>query len=521
MMHLNQEVSSLKWLKILEESSSFAAKAEKLRTMDDTRVFPRSVQYQDGCLYFMVKEADGTVRLVVAAESAVPSGFRGAEIEEAAFPALLCQLSPENAKALRGVFSWTAPSACGTQGVSMGLGDRLGLAASGHIKTVRDRNVKPVLAQQSIRELDLTGRTYIDVLDAATWGVFQEGYKDGFGADGDHLKRAKDVTAAVNLGFSMITLDCSEHIDDNVSAMSTAEINAAYEAWPPDERELWESLYLGTEFPLEEEQTVEFAVDQFRAMVLVYGRALAFAERIYHEILAKAPQAVDFEVSIDEVATPTTPQDHYFVAAELARRGVKVNSLAPRFCGEFQKAIDYIGDKQQFEDEFAIHAAIARKFGYKLSIHSGSDKFSVYPIIGRHTQGNCHVKTAGTNWLEALRVVADKDPQLYRDIHAFALEKLDEARAFYHVGLDTAKIPDIQKLDDVDLPDLMDQDDARQALHITYGFILQEKDAAGRFVFADRFFQCLRTHEAAYEDRLQLHIGKHLDLLGVLKDAQL
>src|SRR5690606_12602301 len=114
-------------------------------------------------------------------------------------------------------FDYTKPRAFGTKIATIGLGDRLGLASPGHIKTIAGRNIRPILAQQSIRELNLTNRTYEDVLDAAAFAVFQEGYKDGWGADGDHLKTTADIEYALGLGFSMLTLDASEHIDNEAA----------------------------------------------------------------------------------------------------------------------------------------------------------------------------------------------------------------------------------------------------------------------------------------------------------------
>ena len=92
---------------------------------------------------------------------------------------------------------------------------------------------------------------------------------------------------------------------------------------------------------------------------------------------------------------------------------VSWTGLAPRFPGRFEKGVDYIGDVDAFEADVAIHAAIARQFGpYKLSIHSGSDKFSIYGIAASQTEGLLHVKTAGTSYLEALRVVALRSPAI-------------------------------------------------------------------------------------------------------------
>src|SRR5699024_7549224 len=225
----------------------------------------------------------------------------------------------------------------------------------------------------------------------------------------------------------------------------------------------------------------------------------------------------DFEMSIDETLTPTSPEAHFFVANELIDGGVEITSLAPRFCGEFQKGIDYIGDIEQFEREFNAHFAISEHFDYKISVHSGSDKFSIFPIIGDITKRRYHLKTAGTNWLEAMRVIAKNDPALYRDIHSFALDNLDKAKAYYAIGADLDKVPDLNTLSDDELPALFDKPDSRQVIHITYGLILQEKDKDGQYVFRDRLYEIWNTHEDDYANLLVGHIGKHLTTLGINK----
>ena len=198
--------------------------------------------------------------------------------------------------------------------------------------------------------------------------------------------------------------------------------------------------------------------------------------------------------------------------------GVSFATLAPRFCGEFQKGIDYIGDLAQFEKEIKVHAAIARHFKYKLSVHSGSDKFSVFPAVGRESRGIFHIKTAGTNWLEAVRVIAQADPALYREVHGYALCAFDEARKYYHVSADLAKIPGLASLSDAELPGLFENNDCRQLIHITYGLILNKKNGDGSFAFRDRLYHIWRREEDAYARALERHIGKHLDLLNVQKN---
>jgi hypothetical protein len=238
---------------------------------------------------------------------------------------------------------------------------------------------------------------------------------------------------------------------------------------------------------------------------------------MYSQFMVNAKQPADFEISIDETSTPTTPLQHYFVARELIDAGVKFATIAPRFCGEFQKGIDYVGNLSQFEEEIKIHTVIARHFKYKLSIHSGSDKFTVFPSIGKETKGIFHVKTAGTNWLEAMRVVAMTEPCLYREIHKYALSAFDEARKYYHVTTDISKIPDVDKLSDKELPELFNQNNSRQLIHITYGLILNKKNEDGTFAFKDKLYKLWREKEEVYAQALMKHIGRHLDLLGVKK----
>jgi hypothetical protein len=426
----------------------------------------------------------------------------------------VCPLSHENRLVLNKYLDYTAPKALGKETSTIGLGDRLGIASAGHIRAVKGKGVKPVLAQQSIRELELTGRSYGDVLDAACFAVFQEGYREGFGADGDHLKAAEDIQMALELGFTMITLDCSEKIDNTIVNLDKAAVEKKYHNLPEEVRRYYEEQYLEKTYKFKE-TAIAFNKESLMETVLVYRGAIDFIASIYRTYIEKAGRQIDFEISIDETLTPTIPEAHYFVANEIYTRNVDINCLAPRFCGEFQKGIDYIGDIEQFTKEFKIHAEIAAAFGYKLSIHSGSDKFMVFPVIGKYTRGKFHVKTAGTNWLEAMRVVAKVKPNLYRRMQQFALEHFEEARAYYHVTTDVTAILPLAKVADEELPNYMEDNNARQLIHITYGILLQAKDNGGNFLFKDEFFSTLATFEEEYNEALISHIIKHLSTLGM------
>lgn len=467
------------------------------------KVYPLSINQLDESWLFMIRE-EAADYLVVTGSHA--DDFEGTikECKQSRF--IVAPLNHKNADALRSLVPFTAPKPVLSMDRSFGVGDRLGIATPGHIKAFEKYDAYPVFAQQSIRELNLTGRTYEDVLDAASFSVFREGFKRGFGADGDHLKKPEEIEYALKTGFTMITLDCSEHIKDvtiekNVSLVDKVEIN-----------EEMTKRYLGQEFTVEG-HTISFTEADMKQCVFIYQKAIEFAASMYEKYFDNGKSEANFEISIDETSTPTTVLQHYFVANELKIRNVNIDTLAPRFIGEFQKGIDYIGDIAAFEKELEIHAAIARHFGYKLSIHSGSDKFSIFQLIGKYTQGKFHVKTAGTNWLEAMRVVAAKAPSLYREIHKYALSVFEEAKKYYHVTTDIKRIPDINKLRDDELVLLFAQNDARQLIHITYGFILNAKDEKGVLRFKDSLYRLWRKEDVTYIEMLDKHIGRHLEKL--------
>jgi hypothetical protein len=163
----------------------------------------------------------------------------------------------------------------------------------------------------------------------------------------------------------------------------------------------------------------------------------------------------------------------------------------------------------------AIHAAIARQFGpYKLSIHSGSDKFSVYPAIVRQTRGLVHLKTAGTSYLEALHTIAPLDPDLFREIYVFARDRFETDRATYHTSSSLERAPLPQDVPEADLVKLLDQFDARQILHITFGSVLREKGRESRLHFQERLTTLLRAHAEEYARNLESHFVKHLTLFA-------
>ncbi|MBS4200115.1 tagaturonate epimerase family protein [Bacillus sp. FJAT-49732] len=480
-------------------------------TASNTRVkvYKKSFKEHEQARLIMVK-TNGIRYILVVGKGSLFDDLQGENIGKGK----ACPLSHENRLVLNRYFDYTVPRAFGTKIATMGLGDRLGLASPGHIEAIKGRLVKPILAQQSIRELTLTNRTMNDMLDAAAFAVFQEGYEGGYGADGDHIKQESDIQMALELGISMLTLDCSDYIPTGIGAKSLEEVRSEFEKYPKDVQDYYNERYLHQTFDVNG-VAISFDEETLIKYVLEYDEALKYMVHVYNEYISKLDRDFDFEISIDETETITSPMAHFFVANELTSKGVKVISLAPRFCGEFQKGIDYIGDVEQFERELSEHALIAEYFGYKLSIHSGSDKFRVFPIIAKHTKGIVHVKTAGTNWLEAVRVIAKTNPYLYRRLHTFALRNLEEALKYYHITPDLDSIAPLDSVTDENLADYMNNDAARQVLHVTYGIILTAKDDNGEPLFKEEFYKTLDEYEDEYIESLVHHIGNHVDTLGL------
>jgi len=471
------------------------------------RVVPASVTKADAGVLMMVEDGDSYSLVVLSRDEGFLSGFSGefhAEHEGGvAYFALKCPLEHGNAVALRAACPGTAPSVLEAPR-SFGFGDRIGgssPATPWHIEACSGHDVVPVLAQQSVRENLKTGRTFESVMDDVTWSVLLAGYKKPWGADADHLKRMEEIDEAVRAGFTMFTVDPSELIDnaadDDGDDVLARKLDALFE----NEREKDEfiSSYEGVEGA--------GAGDVARAGVK-YLAAVRHAVEAYNRLVElKGGSNFNFELSIDETSTPTTPLDHRIIAGELSKNGVKLYSLAPRFAGRFEKGIDYIGSVDDFRRSLEEHAAVARESGgYRLSLHSGSDKFSIYPAFGEITGGTFHVKTAGTSFLEAVKVAALEDIDLFRRMMALSVETFEENAASYDISADAGRVPDPAGISSGDAVALLTSDaDVRQVIHIAFGVILR--------TMGDELRALLRSRGEVYEKCIVTHLGKHLSLL--------
>ena len=481
-----------------------------------TRIRPESLVRHADADWAIADSRSGECLVVRTPAPAILHRFDGEGTTQDGHHVLLGPLNARNAARLRECLPWLTPVPLG-QCVSFGFGDRLGLATPGHIRALRKvgGTIRPVFAQQSARELQRTNRTAQNVLDAATWGSFGQGWIGPQGADADHLKSTADIDAYLAAGFSMFTIDPGEHVGRVAPDATPSALRAAFDAlpWPTLEDAPADALrrYAGRTLTVEGHRLTFADEDVLRAAVK-YGRAVAHVAAMWRHLASAAgTRAIELEVSVDETDEPTTHLEHVYVASELRRLDVVWSSLAPRLVGRFEKGVDYIGDVAAFEADWRIHAAIARHFGpYRLSLHSGSDKFSIYGAVAECAEGAVHVKTAGTSWLEAVRTIATVDPALFREIYAVAFAHYDDDRASYHVSAQTERAPRPAAMTDAQLPSMLDQFDARQILHVTFGSILKAPQATSRTPLGELIKDTLRAHPDHYAANLELHFARHL-----------
>ncbi len=482
-----------------------------LKSNHDLPLIPQSIVSYRGLELGLTCEK-GTRQLVVLAADVDPrlNSFEGTRSEFGGGTLLQGPLSPANAQALRELLPWLRPQVLGLK-TSAGMGDRLGLATPGHVRAVRACNgkVAPIFAQQSIRELARTGRTPQQVMDDAMWGVFQENWQEGFGADADHLKTETDIDACLAAGFTFFTIDPGEFVNDQADTLGLEDLRILAVDLPSALRMTENDL-------LESSRTIQGLNIHFSEAILLkamvkYGHAVWHVVKMYQHLRnSSAGKPFELEVSVDETKSPTSHAEHYYIARELKRMGVQWVSLAPRFVGEFEKGVDYIGDLAAFDADIAGHAAIAKELGpYKISLHSGSDKFSIYPAAARRTKGLVHLKTAGTSYLEAIRTIAEIDPAFFKEIYEFCLGRYEQDKLSYHVSARLDRAPGIQET--LTPNDYLENFDAREIIHVTFGSVLKEKNPDGSWRFYDRLIAFLNQYPEVYAGNLERHFKRHLE----------
>ena len=329
---------------------------------------------------------------------------------------------------------------------TLGIGDRFGregVAQLAALQKVPDAGVIPVW-NKSNREHMLIGSTPADTRRAADEAVKAAGWNAPYHLDADHIGLKTVDRFLPHCDF--YTIDVADFIGlpagpDDAEAVRDSLRPLLGRAFPE----------LGRDTPLDPE-----SVDPFLGR---YALAIREAGKIYRHIeSARGKSNFIAEVSTDEAETPQSPLDLFLILGALAGEGVQVQTIAPKFTGRFNKGVDYVGDVDRFTVEFerdllAIRAAVS-EFGLprelKISVHSGSDKFSLYgPIHGllkKHGAG-LHLKTAGTNWLEeviGLSLAGGSCLEVAKQIYANAYGRLDELSQPYATVIDIRRdqLPD-------------------------------------------------------------------------------
>lgn len=476
-------------------------------------IIPHSFRISNGTAFWLLKSG-GMVELGVLATSEPAALWGGQNRWERFSPGGWIGFMPVDeltGRNLLEVFPNLKPVPLGLA-TSAGFGDRLGLATPGHARALIASNIrtplqsiKPIFAQQSIREMNRTVRTPSQVLMDATWGAFEAGWTGQVGADADHLKTLVDVDRCASAGFTFFTIDPSEHIDysadinsinvlkNKVTSLKILSLNILAE----------EAInrFSGRRFDLGDQYLVINEDAALRAVVKFYNVIVLVAEIYFHLETIGIP--FEIEISIDEAPLPTSLPEHFILASELKRLGIKWVSLAPRFVGRFEKGVDYIGNLDQLRQNLLGHVRIAKIIGpYKISLHSGSDKFSIYPLFSELTEGLVHLKTAGTSFVEAIRVIANASPNLFGEIYEFSKSCYENDRASYHVSADLRNVPDLKTISSQDLPGLISQFDVRQMIHVTFGSILGK--------YRDELTNILKENIDEYHDIIEKHFTRHL-----------
>jgi desulfoferrodoxin (superoxide reductase-like protein) len=408
---------------------------------------------------------------------------------------------------------------------SFGFGDRTGLATPGHAQSIMQygQGIMPIFCQQSIREMTRTNRSAEEVAAAAIKGTREVNWTKPQGADADHLKTEQDIERTAQAGFSFFTLDPSPDVDQHADNDDEQTLR---QKWEKVAAEIsWIEAYRGKKIELPNGLRIDLNDAVIMKAGVKYGRAVNTAVRLGKHVAVvtqKLGQVHEIEMSVDETEHPTSLEEHYLIASYCLSQGVKLVSLAPRFVGDFEKGIDFKGSIAEFEASLAGHVAIADHLGpYKISLHSGSDKLSIYETFARTTKGRFHVKTAGTSYLEALRVVARHDENLFRKIVTFSRERFPTDKQSYHVSVEVEKVPSsdqVKELHELESLYLEHWSDVpagkgftqlgRQILHCTFGSVLTHPE------FAPAIAQLLKTYQSTYTEILVEHFGRHLQALN-------
>ena len=309
---------------------------------------------------------------------------------------------------------------------SFGTGDRFGKEGKAQLNAILKIQedgipVTPVW-NKSNREHETVNTKPKSVLEEAKNAIKALNFTQDYFIDADHIDRDTVDPFLENSNF--FTIDVAKFIGEQSISEDIVGFKKFFQQ------------YLSS-FNIEGiDAKIDISEADFQEMTKTFLFAMKKASEVYFYIKSKKEERFFTEVSIDEVENPQTPTELFFVLAALAFYKVPVNTIAPKFTGNFYKGIDYEGDLDQFskefEDDLCVLKFVKSEFDMpkelKLSMHSGSDKFSIYPIINKlikkHDSG-LHVKTAGTTWLEEAIGLAESGEEAFKFIQNLYNEALD------------------------------------------------------------------------------------------------
>jgi hypothetical protein len=337
---------------------------------------------------------------------------------------------------------------------SFGIGDRFCRQGKPQLAALikakeQGLDITPVW-NKSHREHTIIGTTHADTRKEADDAVAALGWEGPYLVDADHIG-LNNVDEFIEFS-DFFTLDVADYIGKKGDEADVKSFVQKYKK------------YIGT---LEIDGIDETLNISEKTIASISDKSLVAVQqagKIYRHI-AEAKGADNFitEVSMDETDQPQTPVEMFFILAAIADEGIPAQTIAPKFTGRFNKGVDYVGDvkgfTKEFEEDLAVVTFAVREFGLpenlKLSIHSGSDKFSVHaPIAGiiKKFDAGLHIKTAGTTWLEELIGLAlggGDGLSIAKQVYAEALSRIDELCGPYKsvINIDRAKLPDAKEVD--------------------------------------------------------------------------
>lgn len=336
---------------------------------------------------------------------------------------------------------------------SFGIGDRFchqGKAQLSAIMKAKEQgiNITPVW-NKSHREHTIIGTKPADTRREAINAVKTLQWDGPYHVDADHIGLSNVDQFIESSDF--FTLDVADFIDQPADKTDVETFVKKY------------IKFIGPLTIDGIENTIEITEDRIRVIAEKFLLAIKEAGKIYRHI-SEAKVADNFitEVSMDETDKPQTPVEMLFISAAIADEGIPAQTIAPKFTGRFNKGVDYVGDvsafAKEFEEDLAVVAFAVKEFGLpenlKLSIHSGSDKFSIYPPMAaalKKFDTGLHVKTAGTTWLEELIGLAMAAPDglsIAKEVYTKALDRFGELCGPYAtvIDIDTVELPTIEQV---------------------------------------------------------------------------